>query len=434
MAERTNEEGWRLLDVATETLELDIRTTSIGGHAVLSRKDFSSPAEVFSAIFSREFITSVLEDILKESPDAFTHNVGRGKLSTAPVTPEDVYHAFACRVWIHGRGRAAGDKAKDAFKNALKWLGERCTERLNGYRKTQLVQNKVYITCGGEQEKRFNRQLQSMLSSLGEVLCGDERLFRFFGRGGIVRKVPRRPARVGIWHYQAVVLLPTGDPYLAYTMVHNTFANAGESTQTANVVNDWADIVISFRQPTVVCMDSYYLCKVGRENLRQKNVRFIAAVKPDRFKSITTLLTPSVQNTGDSAYAIHGPRNEVAVMHWSRNTNVGKKVTLSNCFTRKNQKKPTDYIPVYDEYNSLFSGCDKFNRQLHGKSFPYQPPNDTNLAERKNIWNYLFTSVIINVWNVWKSLLKVRDPEAAAPSFNTFCDDLSLGIVEELCF
>ena len=53
-------------------------------------------------------------------------------------------------------------------------------------------------------------------------------------------------------------------------------------------------------------MDSYYLCKVGRETLRQKNVRFIAAIKPDRFKRVTALLTPSVQNAGESADAFIG--------------------------------------------------------------------------------------------------------------------------------
>ena len=57
------------------------------------------------------------------------------------------------------------------------------------------VRSKVYITCGGYQETLLNRQLQRMLSSLGEVLCGDEKLFRFTTRGGIVRKVPKKPAK-----------------------------------------------------------------------------------------------------------------------------------------------------------------------------------------------------------------------------------------------
>ena len=91
-------------------------------------------------------------------------------------------------------------------------------------------------------------------------------------------------------------------------------------------------------------------------------------------------------------------------------------------------------MPVYDEYKSLLSGCDKFNQQFYGKTFPYQAPNDTNLAEKKNIWNYLFTSVLINVWNVWNDVLQARDPEADTMPFRDFCDELSVRIVEELCF
>ena len=94
MAERINEERWRLLNVANESLQFDIRTTSPGGYAVLSRRNFSSSAEVFSAIFSREFISPVLEDILQSNPDAFCHNTGVGGMSNAPVSARDVYQAF----------------------------------------------------------------------------------------------------------------------------------------------------------------------------------------------------------------------------------------------------------------------------------------------------------------------------------------------------
>ena len=41
----------------------------------MSRRD---SAEVFSAIFSREFISSVLDDILQLNPDAFCRNTGGG--------------------------------------------------------------------------------------------------------------------------------------------------------------------------------------------------------------------------------------------------------------------------------------------------------------------------------------------------------------------
>ena len=42
-------------------------------------------------------------------------------------------------------------------------------------------------------------------------------------------------------------------------------------------------------------------------------------------------------------------------------------------------------------------------------------------------------SVLINVWNVRKSVLAGRNPENEMPSFLIFCDNLALRIVEELC-
>ena len=42
------------------------------------------------------------------------------------------------------------------------------------------------------------------------------------------------------------------------------------------------------------------------------------------------------------------------------------------------------------------------------------------------------TSVLMNVWNVWKSALTVRNADHEMPSFRDFCDGLVLRIVEEL--
>ena len=52
MEVRFHEERWRLFDAATETLDAhqDDIDCIIGGHAVLSRRDFSSPAEGVSRV------------------------------------------------------------------------------------------------------------------------------------------------------------------------------------------------------------------------------------------------------------------------------------------------------------------------------------------------------------------------------------------------
>ena len=190
--------------------------------------------------------------------------------------------------------------------------------------------------------------------------------------------------RVGIRHYQAVVTLPTRAPFLGDAHTHNSSSNLGESTATAEIVKEWAQLIIDYRQDTTMCMDNYYLSGAVRGVLRDLNMGYIAALKPDRFARIVNFLSPHVQNTGDSAWAWNNERNEAAVYHSSR----GKKFTLSNCFSLRRVRQPREYVPIYDEYRSTQRtslGVYKFNQLLHNKTIPCRLPKDTNLAEAKNI-------------------------------------------------
>ena len=199
-------------------------------------------------------------------------------------------------------------------------------------------------------------------------------------KGGIVRKVPNKPAKVGIWHYRGTVMLSNGEPFLVE--VHDTASSMGESTQTASIVLEWADLVQKFNQPTVICMDSYYLDNVGRQLLKDRGVRYIAALKPDRFRILTNLLKPQVNNTGDSSWVWNKARGEATVYHKSRDKSIGEKFGLSNCFAMTPNKMRRHEVRIYDEYKAMFSG---FNRQPHNRNFPYALPRDTNMAVEKNI-------------------------------------------------
>ena len=64
-------------------------------------------------------------------------------------------------------------------------------------------------------------------------------------------------------------------------------------------------------QKTDICMDSYNLDARGRVNLRLLQVRYIAALKADRCRSIVNFLKPQVQNTGDSAWAWNDTREKL---------------------------------------------------------------------------------------------------------------------------
>ena len=143
--------------------------------------------------------------------------------------------------------------------------------------------------------------------------------------------------------------------YFSYTMVQNTSANVGESAQTANAVNDWADIVIPFdNQP----LFAWIRTTCAKWDAAEARVIYCYYQVPIDFKSTTTLLAPSVHNTGDSGDVFMG-KDRSCCYALITDTNVGWEVALSN-----------DYIPVYDEYKGLFFSCDKFQSANPWEVFP----------------------------------------------------------------
>ena len=197
-------------------------------------------------------------------------------------------------------------------------------------------------------------------------------------------------------------MLSNGEPFLVHTRVHDTASNMSESTQTASIVLEWADLVQKCNQPTVICMDSYYLDNLGRKLLKDRGVRYIAALKPDRFRILTNLLKQQVNNIEDSSWAWNEARGEVAVYHKSRDKRIGEKFASSNCFAAMPNKMRRHEEPIYDEYKAMFSGCAHIQPQAPQSDFSLRPSRDTNTAVEKKKWNYLFTSVLINTWKAWK--------------------------------
>ena len=173
-------------------------------------------------------------------------------------------------------------------------------------------------------------------------------------------------------------------------------------------------------------MDSYYLDTAGRTTLDNKGVLYVAALKPDRFATLVNFLKPHVNNTGQSAWAWNETRKEAAVYHYSQDTSRVSERNYSVC-TIAASPQPRDYVPVYDKYNSMFSGCDLFNKRMYGCTFPF--PSRTNLATDVNIWDYIFISLLINCWHISRAIILHRDNDAPLPDFAAFCDQLAISII-----
>ena len=52
------------------------------------------------------------------------------------------------------------------------------------------------------------------------------------------------------------------------TRTHNSSSNLGESTASAEIVKEWAQLIKDYRQDTIMCTDSYYLSGAGMGILR----------------------------------------------------------------------------------------------------------------------------------------------------------------------
>ena len=122
------------------------------------------------------------------------------------------------------------------------------------------------VRMGTLDEGELSDSFEAMISYLGDTLAGDEKLFRHTGSSGFVRMCPNKPAKMGIWIYQAVVFLTNGMPFLVYTKAHLAPSALDMTVHTHSVVRDWADICRRFKSSAVLVMDSYYLSAPHRRS------------------------------------------------------------------------------------------------------------------------------------------------------------------------
>ena len=184
-------------------------------------------------------VASVIDDIKNEHPDTFMESNGRHTTRNTPVGVADVCQALACRTWIQGQGLCSGAIIDDALRNARSYLVNHCSVLIH---KLRLIRRKFYFSGGGALEKQLNQQFTSALCSLGEVLCCDKSCFVYWTRWDCAQS-SFEAGKSGYLALSSCCNLPTGDPFLVYTRTHNSSSNLGESTATAEIVKEWAQLI-----------------------------------------------------------------------------------------------------------------------------------------------------------------------------------------------
>lgn len=269
------------------------------------------------------------------------------------------------------------------------------------------------------------------MDQLGQFVSGDEKLFRWTGESEWVRYCPGKDDETGIWNYELCGRLPNKKSYLLYVRSHSAETSTGGGVQCASVMRDWTEIVRekSSQESTILTADSYYLDATSRNymlDLAEEHggsIPYLCAVQPCRFPIPATRANNMAHHAGSTAILYCEGLHEMFVTHWYPPP-LSRKYVLTNAFTAEDSypRTPTIFIPGTDHFSLMFNLCDKFNRSIHGKTWPYRC-----LTAAQQQYNFLLSCVLLNCYHVY---LYQHNLTYATLSYK----DFAISLADELFF
>ncbi len=155
----------------------------------------------------------------------------------------------------------------------------------------------------------INNNLANAIFFVGEVVCGDEKVFSCDGKHQAWLRVVQSKKQVGVWVYELCVWLEQEKPFLLNFRPHTELANLDEHVPVSSVMKQWTDIIdnkhLDRMHRSCLVVDSYYPDKVGLNILRQSGVYFVWAIQQNRFGDMCAVVDAvSVDRAGKAAYAV----------------------------------------------------------------------------------------------------------------------------------
>lgn len=250
---------------------------------------------------------------------------------------------------------------------------------------------------------------------------------------GDVRKVPSKPAKIGLWFYELAGPLDNKTSFLVDLSLASSWGQKGEVEKMSEVVGRWGNILVGeevHSPSTIIVHDSYYMSRDGRKLLNEKKVKVIGATTKQKCDDLDLLVTSKIEKSGDFAGLYNIKTGESFMYVWDKDRNLGKKMVWSNCFTPKGKKCPKQRIPIYDEYSKMFSVCDSFNKGLHDCVWPHKCGGYTMPGVQGQVNVFAMACILHNTRNAYVSIKKIEPFEY---SFEDFCLDLSEALYEHSC-
>ena len=363
------------------------------------------------------------------------------------ISKKQMWQALAIQVRLIGLQKKCteNDPVKHPLKKFIRecidYFNDKC-EDLEQQISFKVVEKLMTILTFDGFEDCLNKAFQDIVFKLGQSVAGDEKLFHFTGDSGDIRLIISKPDRIGLWFYELVAPLANGQYYMLYLKLQ-TSRNGDAPVE--NIVRDWINIVkftgvasteMDLPNPkTMLVYDSYYQVEGGRQACIENHVKFSCSVRPDRMQAQRKLLQKAEsEKPGDEETIYLERTNELFTYHYDRQKGVGKKYNLTHGLIRSEVsakvKENTGVIPGYDMYKAMFEACDRFNRNLHDKHWPYKRGGKGRKGEWGTSHDFFMACILQNTFSAHSQILGY-DPKSL--SFKQKCEKLSDDMYEYSC-
>jgi hypothetical protein len=197
--DKLTEEGWEEVDPSTEKFTFDAQAKN-DAFTTLDFNRRATKAEIFQSMVTKDLIFSILE---REKANLKYPHGGQMK-----VTHQKALQYLAIYIRVQGlqvmpsESNPKVDPQRESFKEASRYFKKKFELDPPSINLLEKLKSNFHISP--VEEAQLSRNILEKVISLGQWVCGDEKLYLFWGNSGWIRICPNKPDHIGIWIYELV--------------------------------------------------------------------------------------------------------------------------------------------------------------------------------------------------------------------------------------
>lgn len=248
-----------------------------------------------------------------------------------------------------------------------------------------------------------------------DFISCDEKLYKSTKKTPNQIYCPRKPARKGIWYFQACCRTRQGVPFLIHTSLRRVIPE--DKNATARMILPWIRLQKSLSSlgdtKPILVIDSFYSSTETVKNLVKYGVPFILALRKSVIPKLTShqLSIASFVKSASSGAPGKSFKRELNSFIVTSGTLDQKNrnkdyYTLTNAFKiTKPKKSPYKVNDIKDIYKTHFNSCDAFNGRLSNIHRHFRARRKLKNTEIRIHTAYMLDALPINLYGYTLSML-----------------------------